>query len=417
MTILSSTPDQDSPAPPEPGLTPAEVIGRAEAIAPALAGRQAETERRTFYGQDVHEQFTQAGFYRLLVPRRYGGYEFGIETFLKVVTILARGCPSTAWMYCLGAAHALVAATLFDERAQEEIFAGGDFICPAIVVPGGQAERTDDGHWLIKGTWGYCSGSPYATHLIAHTLIAPEAPGQPPTPMVFVVPRDQWRRLDDWGDQLGLKGSGSHSIAVDARIPDHYTVPGVHLSTHAVDAGTAGRTLHGNPLYGGGPASFMVLEIASLAVGIAQGALDAYEDLLRTRMTQFPPFVSRSQDPDYQSWHGEAAGMITTAEAAVRGAIAQWNEITEAGPAAFTREHDLRLALVCRNAIRLCWDAVELYLFRTAGSSSVRHGERIERVWRDLSMLHNHAGLAVLLPTMAMREYSVLRSGGQAVHQ
>jgi 3-hydroxy-9,10-secoandrosta-1,3,5(10)-triene-9,17-dione monooxygenase len=40
----------------------------------------------------------------------------------------------------------------------------------------------------------------------------------------------------------------------------------------------------------------------------------------------------------------------------------------------------------------------------TAGSSSVRHGERLERIWRDMSMLRTHAGLSILLPTVAMRE-------------
>jgi 3-hydroxy-9,10-secoandrosta-1,3,5(10)-triene-9,17-dione monooxygenase len=405
---------QDPSAPPEPDLTPAEVIARAEAIARTLVDRQTETEQRTFYAPDTHEEFAAAGFYRLLVPRRYGGYEFGIQTFLQAVSILARGCPSTAWMYCLGATHALVAATLFEERTQAEIFAAGDFICPASIVPEGIAERTDDGHWRIRGTWRYCSGAPYATHLIAHTLIAQDA-GQPPVPMLFIVPRDQWQRLDDWGSQLGLRGSGSHSITVDARIPDRYTLPGVHLSTHAVDAGTAGHNLHGNPSYGGGPLSYMVLEIASLAVGIAQGAMDAYEELMRARFTQFPPIVNRAQNPDYQFWHGEAAGLITTAAAAVQGAITQWNELSQAGPAAFGREQDLRLTLVCRHAIRLCWQAVEQYLFPTAGSSSVRAGDRIERVWRDMSMLHSHAGFAVFLPSMAIREYSGLRLQNQGI--
>jgi 3-hydroxy-9,10-secoandrosta-1,3,5(10)-triene-9,17-dione monooxygenase len=98
-TIRASEP----PSPPEPDVTPAEIIARAEAIAPTLVARQAETEQRTYYAQDTHEAFAEAGFYRILVPRRYGGYEFGIDTFLRVSTALARGCPSTAWMFCLGA--------------------------------------------------------------------------------------------------------------------------------------------------------------------------------------------------------------------------------------------------------------------------------------------------------------------------
>src|SRR5207237_152968 len=83
-------------------------------------------------------------------------------------------------------------------RAQDELFAGGDFICPATVAPAGGAERTGDGHWVLTGTWNYCSGAPYASHFIAHTLVSP-APGQPPEPMMFIAPRSQWELVEDRG--------------------------------------------------------------------------------------------------------------------------------------------------------------------------------------------------------------------------
>lgn len=391
------------PLPPEPNLTPAQIIARAEAIAPSLVGRQAETEERTYYAEDTHEAFRRAGFYRILVPRRYGGYEFGAETFLRVAMALARGCPSTAWMYVFGAAHALVVATLFDERAQAEFFSGGDFICPATVAPAGTAERAADG-WTLTGTWAYCSGAPYATHFLGHTLV-PQGEGLPPAPMMFVVPREQWTMLDDWGRQLGLKGSGSHGITMTgARVPGHHTL-NTHMAQAVVTDETPGLLLHG-PEYGGGPLGFMLLELGALAVGMAKGALDAYEDLMRARETVFFPIVSRTEDPDYQFKYGEAAGMIAAAEAALLGAVRQWSDLCQAGPAAFTRERELRIAMISREAVRLSWRAVEADLFPTAGSSSVRHGERVERVWRDMSTLHSHAGVAVFLSSLANREYA-----------
>src|SRR4051794_19898306 len=171
MSVATDVPEYAFIAPPEPDLTADEVVARAEAIAATLVGRQAETEERTFYAEDTHEEFARAGFYRILVPRRYGGYEFGIDTFMRVTMALTRGCPSTGWMYCLGHAHSIVVASLFDERTQAELFAGGDFISPATVMPSGKAQRTDDGDWILSGTWNYCSGSPYATHFIGHTLV------------------------------------------------------------------------------------------------------------------------------------------------------------------------------------------------------------------------------------------------------
>jgi 3-hydroxy-9,10-secoandrosta-1,3,5(10)-triene-9,17-dione monooxygenase len=64
----------------------------------------------------------------------------------------------------------------------------------------------------------------------------------------------------------------------------------------------------------------------------------------------------------------------------------------------------MRLAGISRQAVQLCWHAVEGYLLPTAGSSSVRRGERLERTWRDMSMLHTHAGFAVFLAAKAQRE-------------
>lgn len=409
MSVAPSDPQNVVPLPPEPHLTPADVIARAKAISATLVARQAETEQRTFYAEDTHEAFTKAGFYRLLVPRRYGGYEFGPDTFLRVASEIARSCPSTGWMYLFGAAHALPVATLFEADVQAELFAGGDFICPATVAPGGTAERVDGG-WNISGVWSYNSGVPYSTHYLGHTLIF-QSPDEPPTPLMFVVPRGDYTRLDDWGQQLGLRGSGSHSVRLDnVFVPDRFTIHD-HLSQLSVTGGTPGAKLHRSTMYGGGPLSFMLLELGALAVGISLGALDAYEELMTSRTTIYPPIVPRAEDPDYQLRYGEATGKISAASAALFGAVREWSDLCDEGPASFTREQEWRLATVSREVIRLCWDAVEGQIFPTAGSSAIKNGSRIERVWRDLSMLHSHAGYAVALKTMANRELAKAHFG------
>jgi 3-hydroxy-9,10-secoandrosta-1,3,5(10)-triene-9,17-dione monooxygenase len=408
MTAARSVPADGFPLPPEPGLTPEEVVARAERIAATLVDRQRETEERGYYALDTHNEFLSAGLYRILVPRRYGGYEFGLGTYLRVVSALARGCPSTAWMYTFGASHAILAGTLFSEAAQDELFAGGDFICPATVAMVGFAEPAEDGGWIIDGVHGYSSGSPYATHFIGHTLV-PGADGGPPAPMMFVVPRAQWRRLDDWGAQLGLRGSGSHSVAIEkAHIPAHFGLVGTHMGMTSVVDGTPGRELHGNAMYGGGVLSAAQFPLAALSVGMATGALDAYADLMRERRTIFPPFAPRTEDVDYQFHYGESAGRIASAQAALTDAVRQWTATAEQGPGTFTREVDLRLSMICRESVRLCWSAVADQLFPTAGSSAVRSGARIERVWRDMSTLHSHAGVSIFLATAANRELARL---------
>ncbi|MCZ1004498.1 hypothetical protein O1M63_51865 [Streptomyces mirabilis] len=200
---------------PEPELTEREVIERAVAMRPALLERQPETERLTIYPKDTHEEFLRAGFYRMLQPRRYGGYAFGLPTFYRVVTEVARGCPSTGWALSLTAAHVLQVASVFEERTQDELFGDeGDFRAASTATPVGVARPDGDGHVVLDGTWSYSSGSPYSTHYVGQTLRAPEKPEDPPGPLVlFVAPRSAWTLLDDWQGVLGLRGSGSTASA------------------------------------------------------------------------------------------------------------------------------------------------------------------------------------------------------------
>ncbi|WP_150238158.1 acyl-CoA dehydrogenase family protein [Nocardiopsis quinghaiensis] len=387
---------------------PSVFVERARDIAASLVERQAETEARSYYAPDTHEALREAGLYRLLVPRRHGGHEVGVDTFFEVVLTLTRACPSTGWMYCLGAAHALPAATLFGERAQAEMFGGGDFICPNTVAPSGVADRLPDGSWRVSGTWKYCSGSPYATHFMGHALMSGPEGGDPVT-VLFVAPRESWERLDDWGDQLGLRGSGSHSVRMEGAVLPGHLVLETHLSQGRISTDTPGHLIHDHPQYGGGPLSFMLLESAVLAVGMAQAALDAFESLMRERNTSFPPIVPRYEDPDYQHWYGEAAGMIATAEAALADTVSRWLGTCERGPDAFTKEFEWGVATVCREVARLSWQAVQSHLFPKAGSSAVRRGERVERVWRDMSTMRSHAGFSVVLESMANRELARAR--------
>jgi 3-hydroxy-9,10-secoandrosta-1,3,5(10)-triene-9,17-dione monooxygenase len=385
-------------------LTAAELVARAEAIAPSLVPLQAETETRTHYSAQTHELFKQAGFYRILSPRRYGGLEFGIDTFLKVAMNIASGCPSTGWQLCLGTSHALTAASFFEEEQQGELFAEGDFICPTTIKPGGVARRRPDGDWDLTGDFSYASGSPYGMYYMGHTM----APEGPPAPMLFIAPRSQWTRLDDWGAQLGMKGSGSHTVRfTDAVIPDRFVMPGTSLMEMDVSGGTPGLRLHDNPLYAGSSYSFFLLEAAAVCTGIAKGALNAFEELMG-KSTSFPPIVPRTQDPDFQRWYGVGAGKVIAAETLMLSCAQQWME--RARTNSFTREQDMRLVAMSREVLDLCWEATHEVFFRVAGSSSVLAGSRMERIWRDMSTLRSHSGFVFFIE-FSKRELAKARFG------
>src|SRR2546429_3611534 len=92
-------------APPEPQLTATELLARAEALRPFLRERQAATERAGRLLDETHAAFVDAGFYRTIQPRRFGGYEFGLRDFVRVMSEVSRGCPSSGWVLALTAGH------------------------------------------------------------------------------------------------------------------------------------------------------------------------------------------------------------------------------------------------------------------------------------------------------------------------
>lgn len=372
-----------------------ELIERAAALRPALVERAAGGEERTYYSEETHRDFLEAGFYRMFVPRRYGGLEVEVVTFLRVIREIAAADMSTAWCLCLASAHALHLATLFGERAQAELFGDGDFRCPAVAAPAGRAVRVDGG-WELSGTWAYCSGAPYATHYMGQTFEAPAEEGGPPGQMLlFVAPRSQWTRLDDWGDVLGLRGSGSHSIHIDgALLPAHHVLESQWL-VDTDPSSAPGLSVHGNPLYAGRTLSLFQSELSALAVGGLRGALEEYERLIRSRRTQRPPIVDRYLDPDYQRWYGQAIARVDAAEALLDGVATRWAEHTRSFAQSgrpFSREDDLALNVAAREALTLAWTAMHEDLFRTAGTSAARNGERIQRVFRDVAMDWGHIG-------------------------
>lgn len=385
-------------AQPEPGLTKEEMITRAVALRPALVADQAETETRTYYSNETHEAFLAAGFYHLYVPRRYGGYEFDVPTYVRVVQEIARGCVSTAW--CLGLAmnHALMVGSWWPQAAQDEIFANGDFRCASVAAPVGRATRIDDG-WEINGQVAFASGAPYSTFYMGQAMLPPSAGARadgPPPMLLFVAPRSEWQMLDDWGDMLGLKGSGSHSIRFDhTRIPASWGFEGNMLDVE-VGGGTPGSRLHGNPMYSGRAVSIFTLSLAAVTVGAAYNALDEYERLMRAKMTPLPPFTPRIKDPEYQRWYGRALTHIATAEAAVYETAERHMELCRRNVEDgidYTYGDDMLLGGIAREAMLMCWRVIDDDLWQTVGASVARDGERTARVFRDMAVAAAHRNL------------------------
>jgi 3-hydroxy-9,10-secoandrosta-1,3,5(10)-triene-9,17-dione monooxygenase len=160
---MATTRTQAIPVP-EPGLTQEEVVQRARDMIPILRERQEECERIGRLPDETSRAFVEAGFYRILQPRRFGGYEFDLPTFTRVAIALARGCPASGWTFTLTAGHAHMLAALWSEEGQIDIYgADGEVRMPGRFRPG--TATPVDGGYRVSGTWDYVSGCDSATHM------------------------------------------------------------------------------------------------------------------------------------------------------------------------------------------------------------------------------------------------------------
>jgi 3-hydroxy-9,10-secoandrosta-1,3,5(10)-triene-9,17-dione monooxygenase len=380
---------------PEPDLTAQQLIDRATAMRELLRADGDAAEERGTYSEAIHQAFTEAGVYRFLQPRRFGGYEFGLDEFFRLVIEVARGDPGIGWSMCLASAHVFQLAAFFGEEAQREVFGrDGHVVMPARGIPRGTA-RTVDGGYIVSGRWDYCSGCTYSTHMMGLVLSAdPDQSGAPRRIMV-ALPRQDYTVEDDWGGgaTLGMGASSSNTISADeVFVPEHRALTYDWKDYDLTDTGTPGFQLYGNPMYLARTLTLFYGELSAIMVGAARAALDEYETIMRDRSTSFPPPMPRLDSDFHHQWFGEAMGLVDTAEYAVSGIVADYmarcRRWAEAGED-FDVITDARMRDAMAVAGRLATEAIDL-MFRTGGSVAARRGSRLQRYFRDSSMFRTH---------------------------
>ena len=393
--------------PPEPGLTPDDVISRARAMRQKLRDNQDAADRLGWYGPEIHEDFRKAGFYRILQPKTFGGYEFDYPTFIKVIYELSIGHPSTGWCYTLGTSHGFLIASHWPEQTQWEIFggSGGEVRVCQRASPAGVLTPVDGGY-LISGDFGFASGAPISTHFVGSTLV--EDREGPPRTLHFVVPRAHYEILPDWGGDhsLGMQGSGSNTVRLDkVFLPAHHVIEAdFMMSSRGYNDGTPGTRLHRNPMYIGVAAGAFLTEFGAITTGAARAALEEYERLLD--VTPLPRSGGKTQRANPEAWRalGKAMNLADAAEAVTMVAVEaymeqcrRWGRDRTPILAADT----LKLWGMAQEASQLACRAVDL-LFETAGPRASLGGQRMQRYFRDIQMYRVH--------TTAQPSFATLRA-------
>ena len=159
-----------------------EVVAAAGGAVDRLAANAAASEAARRLEPDSMAAITASGLGRLLVPRRYGGYEGELRTQAAAMAVLAQGDPAASWVQMVLGGHDWVVGS-FPEACQDEVF-GPD---PDVRIPGtlaaqGKARRVAGG-WELSGRWQFCSGVDHGEWLLIGAVadVAPAVGADVPT--------------------------------------------------------------------------------------------------------------------------------------------------------------------------------------------------------------------------------------------
>jgi alkylation response protein AidB-like acyl-CoA dehydrogenase len=355
------------------------LIARAAALVPMLSESAAAAERARRVPAESFEALDQAGIFRMMAPKKYGGDEATFETQCDVLAELARGCPSTSWVATIFSAMAWLTAG-FPDEAQAEVFATAPRIS-GVFSPTGTAVRRDGG-LIVSGRWPFNTGCHGARWTVLTAVVAAES--GPGTPTCVLVPSRELTIVDDWYAS-GMAATGSNTIvAENVYVPAHRSAALPDLVSARYPAR---RHNADNPYFNYPLAPVLVVNAGGTPLGIARGALDAFFQRLPGRGIAFTTYTNKAEAPVTHLQVGEAALKIESADAHVRRAAALLDG-HRGGP----MSTDLRIKSRAHigYATGLAREAVDT-LFNASGASAIQAQVPIQRFQRDMQALANHA--------------------------
>lgn len=252
--------------------TTAEVlIQRARDMIPFLEERAAQAQSERKVPEETVAKMQEAGLFRVLQPKRWGGYEMDPQVFFEIQMALAEGCMSTAWIYGVIAVHNWQIA-LFDLKAQDDVWKDDTSVLIASsYMPVGKVEPVEGG-FKFSGRWAFSSGCDHCDWVFLGGVVPPTADNPNPDFRTFLVPKSDYKVVDTW-HTFGLQGTGSNDIVVeDAFVPEyrtHRSLDGFQGTNPGIDSKTV-------PLYQIPFGQLFPRAVSGSTIGATQGAINAY---------------------------------------------------------------------------------------------------------------------------------------------
>lgn len=357
----------------------AELVGRARDMIPWLREKADACEKARMVSPETIQAFHDAGFFRILQPKRWGGYEMHPNVLNKVLIELARGCPSSAWNVMVLGVHPFEVG-LLDPRCGDELWGqDNSLLVSSSYAPFGTVKAVDGGY-VLNGEWLTSSGCDHAKGgaFVGARLF--DDGGKLIDYKAFWIEPKDYEIVDDW-HVVGLAGTGSKKLRIE-----NVFIPAYR--SHSIIAYGEASHAHLSALYKLPFLYVFYAAVSSVIIGMARGMADLYVEHMMPRKNISQAVGAAAANPSIKYKLGEAQAKIIAATARVLQNTEEAWSYTSHGRLV---PLDDRIRHFSSNMFTggECFDAAHM-LFKKTATRGVWLGNPMQRQMRDIMVGANH---------------------------
>jgi len=376
-------------APSHTAFDKAALLRGIDALSPQFKAAARQTERDGQVPDSHMQALRDIGYFDIVKPREFGGYQEHFDVLVEANLQLARSCASTAWVAGLLSAHQWLAAS-FPVQAQRDVWGDNpDALLCGSYAPAAKA-GVDDGGYRLSGTWSFSSGCENADWALCAAMI-PALSGDGLEPAFLLVPAADYTILETW-DVVGLGGTGSKTLELK-----EVFVPGHRVLTFAqsTSGNTPGAGHYADDLAFRVPMLTVIPScLASVAVGAAAGALDDYLEATGARVTRGAVAGAHQKMAEFPTIQLRVADAAASTDAAQEILLRDLRRVTDKTLAgdAVTVEDRILSRRGQSFAVSLALRAAEA-LNASTGGLGLNLSNPVQRAWRDVNAVSRHISM------------------------
>lgn len=360
-----------------------QLMADARALVATLKDRQAETAQLGKLPEDTIEAMQKAGFFRIMQPKRYGGFELEPQVFFEVQQILAEGCMSTAWVLGVVAIHNWQMG-MYPAQAQAEVWGeDSQVLISSSYMPVGKVVPVEGGYQL-SGHWGFSSGSKHCRWAFLGGMVPPKNAGEAPDYRTFLVPLGDYEIVDNW-NVSGLEGTGSNDIVIQEPVfvPEHRT----HRAQDGFSGNSPGCAENNSYLFTLPFGQIFTRAVACSSIGTLQGVVENYITVNKDRVG-VNDGNRVALDPNVQMALAEAIAVIGECRAILKDDLEYFIAHAKAKTELDINER-IRRRFNASLISSKCADSVNK-LFIACGAQGIFRGHPLNRAWLDINAGRTH---------------------------